>query len=220
MSGDRHEIRGASSAEELEAATGRIEGLEYRRCRVRDADLLVAMAGAGSPLLLLHGFPQTHYCWGRTIPALAETHTVVAPDLPGYGGSRAPAGGPHGEGFSKREMAAGPRRPDGRTRLRSLHCGRPRPRCPRCLPDGARPCEPRRAASRPERGPDPRPVRAHVQTHFARLLAVVPVGSARPVSGATHQSCAGTVPSLHLRFVDSRSERDRRSAPSPPTSGR
>ena len=106
MAGDRHEIRGASSAEELEAAAGRIKGLEYRRCRVREADLLVAMAGAGSPLLLLHGFPQTHYCWGRTIPALAETHTVVAPDLPGYGGSRAPAGGPRGEGFSKREMAA------------------------------------------------------------------------------------------------------------------
>lgn len=103
---DRREMPGASSAEELERATGPIKGLEYGRCRVGDAHLLVAMAGAGSPLLLLHGFPQTHYCWRTTIPALAETHTVIAPDLRGYGGSSAPAGGPHGEGFSKREMAA------------------------------------------------------------------------------------------------------------------
>ena len=92
-----HEMTGASSAEELERATGPIKGLEYGRCRVGDAHLLVATAGAGSPLLLLHGFPQTHYCWRTTIPALAETHTVIAPDLRGYGGSSAPAGGPpHG----------------------------------------------------------------------------------------------------------------------------
>ena len=67
---------------------------------------MFAYAGAGVPLLLLHGFPQTHFCWRAVIPALAESHTVVAPDLRGYGGSRAPAGGPGGEGFTKREMAA------------------------------------------------------------------------------------------------------------------
>jgi haloacetate dehalogenase len=66
----------------------------------------VATAGAGPPLLLLHGFPETSYCWRRVAPRLAERYTVVAPDLPGYGASAAPAGGPHGEGFSKREMAA------------------------------------------------------------------------------------------------------------------
>jgi haloacetate dehalogenase len=57
-------------------------------------------------LLLLHGFPETHYCWRELIPALAQSHMVVAPDLRGYGGRRAAAGGPRGEGFSKREMAA------------------------------------------------------------------------------------------------------------------
>ena len=38
-------------------------------------------------------------------PALAAEHAVVAPDLRGYGATRAPAGGPHGEGYTKREMA-------------------------------------------------------------------------------------------------------------------
>jgi len=56
-------------------------------------------------VLLLHGFPETHYCWRSLIPTLAQSHTVIAPDLRGYGESHAPPGGPRGEGFSKREMA-------------------------------------------------------------------------------------------------------------------
>jgi haloacetate dehalogenase len=91
---------------EFERASGPIQGLEYRRRRVGDADYLFALAGHGEPALLLHGFPQTHYCWRAVIPALTETHTVVAPDLRGYGGSHAPVGGRRGEGFTKREMAA------------------------------------------------------------------------------------------------------------------
>jgi len=57
-------------------------------------------------VVLLHGFPETHLCWQRVSPRLAETHTVVLADLKGYGASEAPAGGPRGEGYSKREMAA------------------------------------------------------------------------------------------------------------------
>ena len=56
-------------------------------------------------MLLLHGFPQTHHCWRASIRDLSESHTVVAADLRGYGGSSAPEAGPHGEGSSKREMA-------------------------------------------------------------------------------------------------------------------
>jgi haloacetate dehalogenase len=93
-------------ATKLEAAGGPVNAVDYHRCRVGDADYLFAVAGRGDPVLLLHGFPQTHYCWRAIIPALAGSHTVVAPDLRGYGGSRAPAGGAHGEGFSKREIAA------------------------------------------------------------------------------------------------------------------
>jgi haloacetate dehalogenase len=83
----------------------RLSGFEDTRHVVGDADYYVAWKGEGSPVLLLHGFPETHLCWHEVAPGLAREHTVVAPDLRGYGASRAPAGGPHGEGFGKREMA-------------------------------------------------------------------------------------------------------------------
>jgi haloacetate dehalogenase len=60
--------------------------------------------GDGPPLVLLHGFPQTHACFHRIAPALAETHTVVCMDLRGYGWSSAPKGEPTHETYSKRAM--------------------------------------------------------------------------------------------------------------------
>ncbi len=87
------------------AVAGPIAAAEYRRCRIDEADYLFALAGSGDPVLLLHGFPQTHHCWRASIRDLSESHTVVAADLRGYGGSSAPEAGPHGEGSSKREMA-------------------------------------------------------------------------------------------------------------------
>jgi haloacetate dehalogenase len=83
-----------------------IAGFDYRRVPVGDADYRVAVGGDGSAVVLLHGYPQTHYCWRRVAPELARSHTVVAPDIRGYGQSSAPSGGQHGEGYSKREMAA------------------------------------------------------------------------------------------------------------------
>jgi haloacetate dehalogenase len=53
-------------------------------------------------VLLLHGFPETSHCWRKVAPALSEDFAVVTPDLYGSG----PPGGPLGEGWSKREMAA------------------------------------------------------------------------------------------------------------------
>jgi haloacetate dehalogenase len=44
--------------------------------------------GTGSPLLLLHGFPETHIAWRKVVPSLARHHTLIIPDLPGYGASR------------------------------------------------------------------------------------------------------------------------------------
>src|SRR5436190_7083802 len=70
-----------------------------------DTSYFVCNGGHGPPVLLLHGFPQTHVCWDQIAPSLSEVFTVVAPDLRGYGASQAPSGGPRGEGYSKREMA-------------------------------------------------------------------------------------------------------------------
>ena len=62
--------------------------------------------GSGPPLLLLHGNPQTHAMWHRIAPALAETFTVVACDLRGYGRSSKPPSAPDHLPYSKRAMAA------------------------------------------------------------------------------------------------------------------
>lgn len=57
-------------------------------------------AGDGPPLVLLHGWPQTSHCWRHLIPELARTHTVIAPDLRGYGKTDKPT-----SGYDKRSMA-------------------------------------------------------------------------------------------------------------------
>ena len=63
------------------------------------------IGGAGRPLLLLHGHPQTHAIWHRLAPALAVHYTVVLMDLRGYGDSSRPAPDPAHRNHSKREMA-------------------------------------------------------------------------------------------------------------------
>jgi haloacetate dehalogenase len=79
-----------------------IEGFEYRRVLGADGVVLnVAVGGSGAPVVLLHGFPQTHVMWRRVAAELAVDHTVICPDLRGYGASDKPA-----EGYSKRSMAA------------------------------------------------------------------------------------------------------------------
>jgi haloacetate dehalogenase len=81
-------------------------GFEHRTYSVGEVSFFVAESGEGDPVLLLHGFPETHLCWERVAPQLAASFRVLAPDLRGYGASEAPPGGPLGEGYSKREMAA------------------------------------------------------------------------------------------------------------------
>ena len=61
--------------------------------------------GSGPPLLLLHGYPQTHVMWHKVAPILAERYTVVAPDLRGYGDSGKPVVGDDPERYSKRRTA-------------------------------------------------------------------------------------------------------------------
>ncbi len=61
--------------------------------------------GSGDPVVLLHGFPQSHVMWHRIAPALARKYFVVAMDLRGYGWSSAPDSGPPHETYSKRAMS-------------------------------------------------------------------------------------------------------------------
>ena len=81
-------------------------GFEQRNIEV-EADIRIAAAigGAGSPLLLLHGHPQTHVIWHRVASILANHHTVVAADLRGYGDSSKPQGTADHANYSKRVMA-------------------------------------------------------------------------------------------------------------------
>lgn len=62
--------------------------------------------GDGPPLLLLHGYPQSHVMWHQVAPRLAERFTVVCPDLRGYGDSAKPASDETHASYSKRMMAA------------------------------------------------------------------------------------------------------------------
>lgn len=83
-----------------------IPGFEYRRVPVADGvELNVAIGGTGSPVVLLHGFPQTHLMWRDVAAELATGHTVIVPDLRGYGDSDKPVE-TDGSVYSKRTMAA------------------------------------------------------------------------------------------------------------------
>src|SRR5919197_908789 len=67
--------------------------------------IFVRSGGAGPPLLLLHGFPQTHVMWRGVAPVLAGGFTVVCADLRGYGRSGCPVSAPDHGPYAKRAMA-------------------------------------------------------------------------------------------------------------------
>jgi len=80
----------------------KINGFDYHRITGADGVMLnVAVAGSGTPIVLLHGFPRTHLMWRHVATDLAADHTVICPDLRGYGDSDKPDAD-----YSKRVMAA------------------------------------------------------------------------------------------------------------------
>lgn len=81
------------------------DGFATTRIETDGATIHLVKGGDGPPLLLLHGYPQTHVMWHRVAPRLAERFTVVAPDLRGYGDSSAPEAAPDHTTYSKRAMA-------------------------------------------------------------------------------------------------------------------
>ncbi|MCF6273283.1 MAG: alpha/beta hydrolase [Rhodobacteraceae bacterium] len=80
-------------------------GFDSHRIKTRDTEIFLRLAGSGPPLLLLHGYPQTHVIWHKIAPALAERFTVILPDLRGYGDSGKPASDAAHSPYSKRAMA-------------------------------------------------------------------------------------------------------------------
>jgi haloacetate dehalogenase len=82
-----------------------ITGFEAREVPTSRGTVHAMVGGSGPPLLLLHGYPQSHVMWHAAAPLLAERHTVVAADLAGYGASFRPAVAPDHAPHSKRAMA-------------------------------------------------------------------------------------------------------------------
>ena len=97
------------------------------------------VGGSGPPLLLLHGYPQTHLMWHAAAPLLTDRFTVVATDLSGYGASLRPAPAADHAPHSKRAMALDQIQAMEALGLRALRRRRPRSRGSRRLPNGARP---------------------------------------------------------------------------------
>jgi haloacetate dehalogenase len=82
------------------------EGFEARVLDTPRGAVQALVGGDGPPLLLVHGFPQTHLMWHAVAPRLAERFTVVVVDLPGYGGSLRPPVSEDHSSHSKRALAA------------------------------------------------------------------------------------------------------------------
>ena len=82
-----------------------LPGFAPRRISTSGAEINALIGGSGAPLLLLHGYPQTHAMWHRIAPRLAQHFTVVCTDLRGYGDSAKPAEEPDHRTYSKRAMA-------------------------------------------------------------------------------------------------------------------
>lgn len=90
----------------MTAAAEFFPGFRRQRVAVPGAEIAAVVGGSGPPLLLLHGFPESHVMWHRIAPALAERFTLVAADLRGYGESSAPPSAPDHAPYSFRAMAA------------------------------------------------------------------------------------------------------------------
>ena len=80
-------------------------GFERGQIQTIGATINFVASGAGEPVLLLHGYPQTLAIWHRIAPVLATRHRVICADLRGYGDSSKPVGLPDHSNYSKRAMA-------------------------------------------------------------------------------------------------------------------
>jgi haloacetate dehalogenase len=85
--------------------TSMFDGFTRQQVNAQGITINLVRGGNGYPVLLLHGYPQTHVCWHRVASALAERFTVVCTDLRGFGDSDKPPSDPEHMAYSKRVMA-------------------------------------------------------------------------------------------------------------------
>lgn len=85
---------------------GMFGDFEERRVETQGSSIFARIGGSGPPLLLIHGFPETHLMWRDVAPILAEELTIVCVDLPGQGASGCPGSDASHTPYSKRAMAA------------------------------------------------------------------------------------------------------------------
>src|SRR5262249_7719435 len=97
-------VRPARSAEDRSGAVTMdlpaVDGVTHRTVSARGVDFHVAEAGAGDPIVLVHGWPQHWWSWRRVVPLLAPHARLLMPDLRGFGWSSVPPGG-----YDKRTLA-------------------------------------------------------------------------------------------------------------------
>jgi haloacetate dehalogenase len=82
-----------------------MDGFTTAEIHTGETSIFVRSYGSGPPILLLHGFPQTHLMWQSVAPLLAGSFTVVCADLRGYGRSGCPPSAPDHAPYAKRAMA-------------------------------------------------------------------------------------------------------------------
>ena len=82
-----------------------MDDFETAEIQTGETSIFARWSGSRPPILLLHGFPQTHLMWRSVAPMLARHFTVVCPDLRGYGRSGCPASTPDHAPYAKRAMA-------------------------------------------------------------------------------------------------------------------
>src|SRR5262245_47983867 len=87
------------------AGPGMMDDFQTAEIETGETSIFVRWSGAGPPILLLHGFPQTHLMWRSVAPLLARSFTVVCADLRGYGRSGCPISTPDHAPYAKRAMA-------------------------------------------------------------------------------------------------------------------
>jgi haloacetate dehalogenase len=110
---DRRDFLMTTLVASMTAADGQVNaqsprlfpGFTARRIQTSGAAIHTLVGGSGPPLLLIHGYPQTHVEWHKLAPTLAQRFTVVMTDLRGYGDSSKPSDGDNHANYSKRAMA-------------------------------------------------------------------------------------------------------------------